>query len=64
VIQSATRVYSDPDHLCLGRTIFVAIIGPAGPFMLDIFGPAGPFMYPDQIFLYRAPPIIIKKRAA
>ena len=46
--------YSNPDHLCPGRTIFVVIIGPAGPFMLYIFGPAGPFMHPDHIFLYRA----------
>jgi len=38
-------VYFDP---CLGRTTFVIIIGPAGPFMLGIFGSAGLFM---QIFL-------------
>jgi len=41
LIQSATRVYSAPDHLCLGRTVFVVITGPAGPYM-----------NPDQIFLY------------
>ena len=48
--------YSNLDHLCLGRTIFVVIIDPAGPFMLYIFGPAGPFMHPDHIFLYRSWP--------
>ena len=47
--------YSNPDHLCPGRTIFVVIIDPAGQFMLYIFGPAGPFMHPDHIFLYRPP---------
>jgi len=53
VIQSATLVYCDLDRLCLGRTIFVVIIGQAGPFMLDIFGPARLFMHPDPTFLYR-----------
>ena len=44
--------YSNPDYLCPGRTIFVVIIDPAGPFMLYIFGLAGPFMHPDHKFLY------------
>jgi len=52
VIQSAMCVYSDPAHLCLSRTIFIVIIEPAGPFILDIFGPARLSMHPGQIFLY------------
>ena len=39
--------YSNPDHLCPGRIIFVVIIDPARPFMPYIFGPAEPFMHPD-----------------
>ena len=55
----------NPDQFCSGRTIFVVIAGPAGPFMSNmcgpagqfmsnICGPAGPFMHPDQIFCYRS----------
>ena len=55
--------YSNPDHLCLGRIIFVVIIDPAGPFMLYIFGPAGPFMHPDHIFLYRTSKVPKQRQA-
>ena len=41
------------DQFCSGRTIFVVIAGPTGPFMSNICGLAGPFMHPDQIFCYR-----------
>ena len=38
-------------YLCFDRVplTYDNIIGPGGPFMLDIVGPAGPLMYPDQI---------------
>ena len=52
--------YSNPDHLCPGRTIFVVINDPAGPFMLYIFGPAGPFMHPDHISLQYLNKMMIK----
>ena len=33
----------NPDQFYSGRTIFVVIAGPAGPFMLNICCPAGQF---------------------
>ena len=52
LISFSIDIYN-PDQFCSGRTIFVVIAGPAGPFMSNICGPAGPFMHPDQTFCYR-----------
>ena len=42
----------DPDHLCFRRTSYDDIDGPGGTIYVDILGPAGPLMYPDQISRY------------
>ena len=53
LISFSINIYN-PDQFCSGRTIFVIIAGPAGPFMSNICGLAGPFMNLDQIFCYSA----------
>ena len=43
----------DPDDLCFRQTTYDDIDGPGGTIYVDILGPAGPLMYPDQISRYR-----------